>query len=45
MKTIHFVLQGKGGAGKSFIASILAQYMKELDHDNLVLDTDPLNQS
>lgn len=45
MKYVHFVLQGKGGAGKSFIASIIAQYIKDLDKDNLVLDTDPLNQS
>lgn len=45
MKYVHFVLQGKGGAGKSFVASIIAQYIKELDSNNLVLDTDPLNQS
>lgn len=45
MKHVHFVLQGKGGAGKSFVASIIAQYLQELDTNNLALDTDPLNQS
>jgi len=45
MKYVHFVLQGKGGAGKSFVASIIAQYLQELDPKNLALDTDPLNQS
>lgn len=44
---VHFILQGKGGVGKSFIASILAQYFK--DHKQLdtvsVADTDPVNAS
>ena len=26
--TVHFVLQGKGGVGKSFVASILGQYFQ-----------------
>lgn len=26
MARIHMLLQGKGGVGKSFIASVLAQY-------------------
>lgn len=26
--TIHFILQGKGGIGKSFVAVMLAQYFK-----------------
>lgn len=29
--SIHFVLQGKGGIGKSFISSLLAQYFKNKD--------------
>ena len=45
MKTVHFVMQGKGGAGKSFVANLIAQYIKQLNPNNLVLDTDPLNQS
>ena len=26
--TVHFVLQGKGGVGKSFVSAILAQYLR-----------------
>lgn len=43
--TINFILQGKGGVGKSFAASILSQYF--LDYKNkenvVVADTDPVN--
>lgn len=28
MAMIHFILQGKGGAGKSLIAALLAQYLQ-----------------
>ena len=28
--TIHLTLQGKGGVGKSLIASVLAQYLPEV---------------
>ena len=28
MATIHFILQGKGGVGKSFVASMLVQFFK-----------------
>lgn len=45
MGTVHFVLQGKGGAGKSFVANIIGQYAKQLDSNNIIIDTDPLNQS
>lgn len=45
MGIVHFVMQGKGGAGKSFVANILGQYAKQLDVNNLIIDTDPLNQS
>lgn len=46
MKEIHFVLQGKGGVGKSFIASLLTQYLLSL-HKGFVyaFDTDPVNQT
>jgi len=41
-KQIHFVLQGKGGVGKSVVASLLAQYLRE--HGELCcIDTDPIN--
>jgi len=42
-KKVHITLQGKGGVGKSFAASLLLQYHQE--HDQLVvgIDTDPVN--
>lgn len=45
MKEVHFTLQGKGGAGKSFITSILAQYLKKrIGNEQVVcFDTDPIN--
>jgi len=43
---IHFSLQGKGGVGKSLVASFLAQYFR---HRRKVpvccIDTDPVNQT
>ena len=42
---VHFVLQGKGGVGKSFVASILGQYFRERGHDVHCVDTDPVNQT
>lgn len=46
MSAVHVVFQGKGGVGKSLVASFLAQYM--LDHPErhggvLAIDADPLN--
>jgi hypothetical protein len=40
---VHFVLQGKGGIGKSFVAFLLAQYLRHADQNVLCLDTDPIN--
>lgn len=37
------ILQGKGGVGKSFIASLLAQYHLTQDKHVLCIDTDPVN--
>lgn len=46
MKTIHFVMQGKGGVGKTFISSILAQYLQTLTNSGTTcFDTDPVNKS
>ena len=39
---IHFVLQGKGGVGKSFIAALLAQFRQD-QGEILAIDTDPVN--
>lgn len=43
MANIHIVLQGKGGVGKSVIASLLAQYLKQEGKEPLCIDTDPVN--
>ena len=45
-KTLHLVLQGKGGCGKSFISTLLAQYLGgNLTQEILCIDTDPLNDT
>lgn len=40
MAKIHMVLSGKGGVGKSFVASILAQYKIHKGQKPLCIDTD-----
>ena len=42
---VHLILQGKGGVGKSLVASILAQYFGHLGRDVHCVDTDPVNQT
>lgn len=42
---VHLSLQGKGGVGKSLIASILAQYFRHKGQDVHCVDTDPVNQT
>lgn len=44
-KQVHFILQGKGGVGKSFISVILAQFFKSQGHKIVCFDTDPVNQT
>lgn len=41
--TIHFVLMGKGGVGKSLVSSLVAQYLMKLGRDLYCADTDPTN--
>ena len=41
----HFVLQGKGGVGKTFVASLLGQYYQERGLPFACLDADPVNAS
>lgn len=43
MAKIHLVLQGKGGVGKSVIASLIAQYKMSKKQTPLCIDTDPVN--
>ena len=44
-RKVHFVLQGKGGVGKTFVASLLAQFYSEKAEPLVCLDTDPVNSS
>lgn len=43
MNSIHFILQGKGGVGKSLTAVLLAQYLQNKDGQVVCADTDPVN--
>lgn len=43
MAIIHFILQGKGGVGKSMVATLLYQYLQENDKEIIAFDTDPVN--
>ena len=42
---IHLSLQGKGGVGKSLVASILAQYFRSSGRAIQCIDTDPVNRT
>lgn len=44
-KNVHFVLQGKGGVGKSTVAVFLMQYLNSKNVKVKGFDTDPVNQS
>jgi CO dehydrogenase nickel-insertion accessory protein CooC1 len=43
--SVHISLQGKGGVGKSFIASILTQYFLSRGQHVNAIDADPVNQT
>jgi hypothetical protein len=43
LATVHIILQGKGGVGKSFVSSLLAQYFRQRDRPVYCFDTDPIN--
>lgn len=43
--TLHFPMMGKGGIGKSFTTSLLAQHYKRKGIVTTCYDTDPLNQT
>jgi Mrp family chromosome partitioning ATPase len=45
MRKAHFVLQGKRGVGKTFVASLIAQYLTERGEPIACLDTDQVNGS
>jgi hypothetical protein len=44
-QVVNLVLQGKGGVGKSLVASILAQFYQANGHPVNCIDTDPVNQT
>lgn len=43
--SVHLSLQGKGGVGKSLIASVLSQYFRSKDRALHAVDADPVNQT
>ena len=43
--SIHFVMQGKGGVGKSLLAVLLAQYLINRGDSVICADTDPVNRT
>jgi len=43
--SVHLVLQGKGGVGKSFVSAILAQYFRTKSAPVHCMDTDPINST
>ena len=45
MANLHFILQGKGGCGKSIVASTLAQHYLDQGKTPLCFDTDPVNRT
>lgn len=45
MAEIHFILQGKGGVGKTMLASMLLQAFLSRGKQCLGIDTDPVNAS
>jgi CO dehydrogenase maturation factor len=45
MTISHFIMQGKGGVGKSLAASILMQYLLKQGLEVTGCDTDPVNSS
>lgn len=45
MATLHFIMQGKGGVGKSLCASLLTQYLAEAGSLPVCFDTDPVNNT
>jgi hypothetical protein len=45
VSNVHLSLQGKGGVGKSLVASLLAQYLLHRGKTVRCIDTDPVNKT
>jgi hypothetical protein len=43
LNQVHFILQGKGGVGKSLVSAVLAQYFRHRKIIPHYFDTDPVN--
>jgi hypothetical protein len=43
--TVHFILQGKGGIGKSVVASWLTEFLDSRGQKVCAIDADPINRS
>ena len=43
MKQVHITLQGKGGIGKSYVTSLIAQNLMDRGEEVICIDTDPIN--
>jgi cellulose biosynthesis protein BcsQ len=43
MKQVNITLQGKGGIGKSFVSSLIAQNLRDKGEPVICIDTDPIN--
>ncbi|KZK96892.1 hypothetical protein PsW74_03844 [Pseudovibrio sp. W74] len=43
MKYVNIVLQGKGGAGKSFVSLCLSEFLRHKERKLIAIDTDPVN--
>ena len=43
MKQVNITLQGKGGIGKSFVSSLIAQNLMDKGEPVICIDTDPIN--
>lgn len=45
MNSVHITLQGKGGVGKSYVSSLVTQYMRSRNLPVIAIDTDPVNST
>ena len=43
IRTINIIAQGKGGVGKTFVSTQIAQFYSDSDRESLNIDTDPVN--
>jgi len=43
MWKVHFIMNGKGGVGKSTVGAFIANYLRHVDEPFVVIDADPLN--